>query len=210
MENIAGILLAGGLSRRMGGGDKGLHDIAGKPMLQHVIDRIAPQVSTLAINANGAPERFSAFELPVFPDTLADNPGPLAGVLSGMVWAQKNAPQATHILTVPTDTPLLPNDLVSRLTAALQDSPDAMIALAKSTGGRQPVIGLWPVSLATDLETALGEGVRKVLAWTDQHGTVFAEFPDMTVKGQAVDPFVNANTPEELENARRLIEAQQT
>ncbi|MGH1419679.1 MAG: molybdenum cofactor guanylyltransferase MobA [Hyphomicrobiaceae bacterium] len=204
-KNIVGILLAGGQSRRMGGGDKGLIDIAGKPMLQHIADRLACQVGQLAINANGPAGRFANFNLPVFPDTLPDNPGPLAGVLAGLRWAGMHAPSASHILTAPTDTPLLPIDLAERLQSTLVENGENTIALAKSDGGRQPVIGLWPVVLADDLEAALLDGVRKVLAWTDRHGTAFAHFPNIEVGGANVDPFFNANTPEELEDARRIV-----
>lgn len=206
ISDIVGILLAGGQSRRMGGGDKGLNDIAGKPMLRHIADRMAPQVHRLALNANGEIDRFSDFELPVFPDTMPGNPGPLAGVLAGLRWSAANAPNATHILTAPTDTPFLPLDLAGCLTSALNAQPDAKIALAKSDGGRQPVIGVWPIALADDLESALNDGVRKVLAWTDRHGTVFAHFPPVDIGSDKIDPFFNANTPDELEDARRIFD----
>ncbi len=205
VSDLVGILLAGGQSRRMGGGDKGLNDIAGKPMLQHVADRLAPQVQRLAINANGKADRFSGFDLPIFPDTMAGNPGPLAGVLAGLRWTAANVPGATHILTAPTDTPLLPLDLAIRLTSASSVELENTIAIAKSDGGRQPVIGVWPVALADDLEAALLDGVRKVLAWTDRHGTVFAHFQSIEIGGETVDPFFNANTPEELDDARRIF-----
>lgn len=209
-ENIFGVLLAGGLSRRMFAGeetrgDKGLLEIAGRPMIAHVIDRLAPQVGALAINANGDPSRLSALHLPVFPDTIDGHPGPLAGVLAGMHYAHTHAPAATHILTAPTDAPLLPSNLAQRLANALADTGQ-QIALAKSAGNRHPVIGLWPVSLTGDLEDALISGVRKVLQWTDSHGTCFADFPMIETAAAPVDPFFNANTPQDLDNVRAILE----
>jgi molybdopterin-guanine dinucleotide biosynthesis protein A len=201
---VTGVILAGGLSRRMGGGDKGLLEIAGKPMLAHVIDRLGPQVGRILINANGDPARFARFRLPVAADTVKGFAGPLAGVLAGMRWAAAHTPQARSIATVSSDAPLLPHDLVARLRAAVERRGNA-IALAASGGELHPVIGLWPVALADDLEEQLAAGLRKVLHWTDRHGTVAVEFPFIEVGGRKVDPFFNANTPEELEAARALI-----
>ncbi len=206
INDVTGILLAGGQSRRMGGGDKGLLTLAGKPMLQHVIDRIRPQVSALALNANGDPARFAAFGLPVFPDSLSNHPGPLAGVLAGMMWSVEHTPRASYIATVSTDAPFLPSDLVARLREAAITSPGT-IAIARSGGHLHPVIGLWPVNLVDDLAEALGEGVRKVLRWTDRHGTLPVDFPFAELSGRSIDPFFNANTPTELEEARQLLTA---
>lgn len=203
-EAIAGVILAGGLSRRMGGGDKGLLDIGGKPMLAHVIERLAPQVSGMVINANGDPARFDAFGLAVVADPIAGFVGPLAGVLAGMRWAARETPAVEHIVTVSADAPFVPHDLVSRLAGAIT-KPGERIALAQSADGLHPVIGLWPVALADDLETALQAGVRKVLDWTDRHGRVSAMFGAIAVGGIEVDPFFNANTPDELAEARRLL-----
>lgn len=208
---VVGVLLAGGQSRRMfasgaGQGDKGLLEIAGKPMIGHVIDRLSPQVSALVINANGDPERFAAFALPLVADTVGGHLGPLAGVLAGMRWAAVNVPRAQFIATVSTDAPFLPTDLVQRLVAALAGAKGGeQIALARSGGHLHPVIGLWPVALADDLERSLHDGVRKVLAWTDRHGTLAVDFAPVSKGGQEVDPFFNANTPEELDAARRLL-----
>lgn len=210
-EAIVGVLLAGGQSRRMfaeagGGGDKGLLEIDGKPMIAHVRDRLAPQVGALLINANGDASRFAPFALPVAADTFDGFVGPLAGVLAGMRWAQCHVPGARHIVTVSTDAPFLPRDLVARLLAGLLGSVNGeRIALARSGGHLHPVIGLWPIDLADDLEAALTEGVRKVLAWTDRHGTLAVDFADEIVGGHRADPFFNANTPAELEEARRLL-----
>lgn len=231
MANIqsrpTGVLLAGGQSRRMfararedaaatgpgepavGQGDKGLLAIAGKPMLAHVIERLAPQVGMMVINANGDPERFAPFGLPVVADTIEGFVGPLAGVLAGMRWSARHAPEAEAIVTVSTDAPFLPRDLVARLSAAVAGRHHAVahaIAMARSCGELHPVIALWPVVLADDLEAALQDGVRKVLRWTDRHGTLPVDFPFQSIGGRDVDPFFNANTPEELDEARALIE----
>ncbi len=209
-EKPTGVLLAGGQSRRMadafadGQGDKGLLDIAGRPMIAHVIARLSPQVGHMVINANGDPARLAEFGLPVVPDPIDGYPGPLAGILAGMRWSAAHAPGATHVLSVATDAPFIPADLAGRLAAALRLST-GRIALARSASGLHPVIGLWPVALADDLETALRAGTRKVLAWTDNHGTVAVDFPLTDIAGCAVDPFFNANTPAELAEARRLL-----
>jgi molybdenum cofactor guanylyltransferase len=200
-SEVTGIILAGGQSRRMGGGDKGLLELAGKPMLQHVIDRLRPQVGRIAINANGDPARFARFGLPIIPDTVGGFVGPLAGVLAGMRWSAVHAPGARWIATAAGDAPLLPTDLVRRLLAAAETRPIA-IALAQSYGELHPVIGLWPVALADDLEAQLARGVRKVLHWTDRHGTVPAPFPAAQIGGAEIDPFFNANTPAELDELR--------
>lgn len=214
-DDITGLILAGGLSRRMaaafaaGAGDKGLLDLAGKPMLAHVLQRLEPQVGRMVINANGNPARFAPFGLPVVPDTIEGFVGPLAGILAGMRWSATYAPAATHVVSVSADAPFLPQDLVERLIAGLasaEGGKTGRIALAASNGELHPVIGLWPVALADDLQAALEAGVRKVLAWTDRHGTVGVAFPCLELKGRIVDPFFNANTPEELDAARELLQ----
>ena len=189
----------------MGGGDKGLLSLDDKPMLAHVMQRLAPQVRCMVLNANGDPARFAAFSLPVVADSLDGFQGPLAGVLAGLRWAGANVPDATHVASVSTDAPFLPDDLVHRLQAA-RDDAGLPIALAASGGHLHPVIGLWPVELADDLEQALIGGTRKVLAWTDRHGAATAEFDHIQVSGHSVDPFFNANTPEELDEARKLLQ----
>jgi molybdenum cofactor guanylyltransferase len=205
---VTGVLLAGGQSRRMfantaaGQGDKGLLPIAGKPMLAHVMARLQPQVGKLVINANGNASRFAPFGLPVVNDTVVGQVGPLAGVLAGMRWSAKYAPDATHIATVSTDAPFVPTDLVAKLRAGLSHHT---IMLAASHGELHPVIGLWPIALADDLERALTDGVRKVLAWTDRHGRGSVDFPFLQVAGQSIDPFFNANTQAELEEAAAVL-----
>ncbi|MDX2259516.1 MAG: molybdenum cofactor guanylyltransferase MobA [Hyphomicrobiaceae bacterium] len=203
-EAMAGVLLAGGQSRRMGGGDKGLLVVGGKPMMAHVVERLAPQVGTLVVNANGDPARFADFGLPVVADTIEGHVGPLAGVLAGMRWCAARAAAITHVATVSTDAPLVPDDLVARFVGALEAS-DARIAMAASGGHIHPVIGLWPVALADDLEAALRGGLRKVLDWTDRHGSTIVPFEFVRLAGREVDPFFNANTPEEFAELRDLL-----
>ena len=207
-KRIAGVVLAGGLSRRMGGGDKGLAPLGGHTMLGEVIRRVGPQVGHLVLNANGDPERFRDFGLEVVADTVEGFVGPLAGVLAGLRWAAANVPEAKHVLSVSSDAPFLPDDLASRLATAAAAAPavtPAGIAMARSAGELHPVIGLWPVHLSDDLEAALRSGVRKVLAWTDRHGTLPVDFAMLRLGGETVDPFFNANTPPELDEARRLL-----
>jgi molybdopterin-guanine dinucleotide biosynthesis protein A len=201
---VTGVILAGGQSRRMGGGDKGLLPIAGKSMLAHVVCRLRPQVGRLVINANGDPSRFAALALPVVPDTIGGFAGPLAGLLAGMRWSVQHAPDARWVVTAAADAPLLPSDLVPHLLDAIAGRRDA-IALAQSHGEVHPVIGLWPMALADDLEEQLGKGVRKVLHWTARHDTVHVPFEPVRVCGLDIDPFFNANTPMELDQLRAML-----
>ena len=195
-----GVLLAGGRARRMGGGDKCLRPLAGRPLLAHVIDRVAPQVGPLVLNANGDPGRFAAFGLPVAADLLPGAPGPLAGVLAGMAWAAVHAPATPWILTVATDAPFLPPDLAARLHAAVRrDGAD--MACAASGGRHHPVIGLWPVGLRDTLERALRtEGIARVDRWTARFSLAVAAF-----EAGPPDPFFNANRPEDLEAAGNIL-----
>jgi molybdopterin-guanine dinucleotide biosynthesis protein A len=202
--DVTGVVLAGGLSRRMGGGDKGLLELAGRPMLTHVVCRLRPQVGAMVVNANGDPARFAPLGLPVVPDTIGGYVGPLAGVLAGMRWSAANAPAARWIVTAPGDAPLLPSDLVEKMIEAVGNRSGA-IALAQSHGELHPVIGLWPLALAPDLEEQLRNGVRKVLHWTERHGTVAVPFPPARVCGLDIDPFFNANTPQELDQLRTML-----
>lgn len=204
VTQVTGVILAGGQSRRMGGGDKGLLQLGAKSMLAHVIERLAPQVGAMVINANGPPQRFAPFGLPVVPDTVGGFVGPLAGVLAGMRWSLAHAPEARWIATAAGDAPLLPRDLIERLMTAAEARPGA-IALAQSNGELHPVIGLWPVALAADLEEQLSAGVRKVLHWTDRHGTLPVPFASARIGGLDIDPFFNANTPQELDQLRVML-----
>jgi molybdenum cofactor guanylyltransferase len=210
---IMGLLLAGGLSRRMGGGDKTLRTLGGQPMLAHVIARLRPQVGAMVLNANGDPARFVAFGLPVVADTIPDYAGPLAGILTGLRWAQSNQPDVRWIASAAADTPFFPHDLVARLHAAVQSSASPAkpkIVLAASADGLQPVFGLWPVALADDLERALAAGTRKILAWTDTHDTAVVTFAAQMIRDRAIDPFFNANRPEDLAVAEKLLELERS
>ncbi|CUH75097.1 molybdenum cofactor guanylyltransferase MobA [Tropicibacter naphthalenivorans] len=195
-----GVILAGGQATRMGGGDKGLLPLGGARVIDHVLDRLRPQVGAMCLNANGDPARFD-LGLPVVPDSIADYPGPLAGVLAGMDWAATQGAEA--IVTVAADTPFFPRDLVATLVAASAGQTHPLVLAAqkgdaqtrsKSKSGliRHPTFGLWPVALRDDLRAALDQGLRKVVLWTEKHGGREAIFP------AAQDPFFNINTPEDL------------
>lgn len=199
-EPIAGVLLAGGLSRRMGGGDKCLRLLGGRTILERIVERVRPQVSRLVLNANGEAARFAAFGLPVAGDTVAGFAGPLAGVLTGLEWARRNAPECRWLASFPTDAPFLPRDLVTRLADAVARS-GADMACATSGGRAHPVVGLWPVRLADDLRRAMvDEDIRKVDTWTARYRLEQVAFPAV-----AVDPFFNTNRPEDLDAAEALL-----
>ncbi len=194
-----GLILAGGLARRMGGGDKGMIKIGGQTILERVLERLTPQCSRIIINANGDPLRFAFTKLPVVPDDIPDFAGPLAGILAGLEWAAANAPETEYIASAPADCPFLPRDLFERLedVRASQNKP---LACAKSGDWRHPVVGLWPVALRGDLRHALmEENLHKIEIWTARHGVAIAEWPD-----QPVDPFFNANTPEDVTRAEEI------
>ena len=197
--SVVGVLLAGGQSRRMGGGDKNLRLLGGRPILDRVIERLQPQVGRLILNANGDPGRFARTGLPVVPDSVEGFVGPLAGVLAGLDWAAANVPSAMWIVTAATDAPFLPADLVARLVVATEEG--AELVCAASHGQPHPVIGLWAVRLREDLRRAVvEEGLRKVDAWTARHRLAVVDFPAFPV-----DPFFNINSPEDLAAAERLI-----
>lgn len=197
---ITGILLAGGQSRRMGGGDKCLRLLGGRTILDRIVTIARPQVGPLVLNANGDPARFASVGLPIVPDSVDDHAGPLAGILTGLEWAAANAPGAEWVASFPTDTPFLPGDLVARLTTAVERQ-GADLACARSGGQDHRVVGLWPVRLAGDLRRALAEeGIRRVETWTGRYRLAAVEFPTAPT-----DPFFNANRPEDLEEAERLL-----
>jgi len=204
VEQVAGVVLAGGRSRRMGGGDKSLRALNGKPLILHVIERLGGQAGPIALNANGDASRFSPFGLPVISDATTDFAGPLAGVLAGLRWAAEAAPDARFIVTAACDTPFFPSDLAKKLLASTGTTCPC-IALAASAGRTHPVFGLWPVDLADDLALSLEAGTRKVLHWTDRHPHFIVEFAFANFGGVSVDPFFNANTPEDLGEAERLL-----
>jgi molybdenum cofactor guanylyltransferase len=203
--NVVGLLLAGGLARRMGGGDKALRPLGGGTLLDHVVARVRPQVAALVLNANGDPARFAQFGLPVVADSVPGFAGPLAGVLAGLDWTAACRPDCPFVVSVPTDAPFLPRDLVGRLAAALEKE-GADLACAASHGQPHPVVGLWPVRLRDELRQALaGEGIRKVDGWTGRYRLATVDFP---IENAGLDPFFNANRPEDLDRAAALIAAE--
>lgn len=196
---IPAVVLAGGLARRMGGGDKPMRRIAGQTILARVIARLAPQCGPLILNANGDPARFAEFGLPVVPDDVADFPGPLAGILAGLDWAAAHLPEAQWMLSAAGDCPFLPRDLVARLAQAVQ-AEAAELAVAASDGQSHPVIGFWKVSLRHELRHALvREDIRKIDRFTARYRLATVSWPVTPV-----DPFFNANTTEDLAEAERL------
>ncbi len=200
-NKIAGVLLAGGLSRRMGGGDKCLRDLGGQPILARIIARAAPQVGALVLNANGDPARFGDFGLPVAVDVVEGYAGPLAGVLTGLDWAAVNAPDAVWLASFACDAPFFPEDMVARMADAIE-SAGADMACAVTHGRTHPVFGLWPLSLREDLRRAMvEEEMRKVDRWTARYKLVEVDFPDLASPAGPLDPFFNTNRPEDLEEA---------
>ena len=196
---IPGVLLAGGLARRMGGGDKPMRQIAGRTILDRVIARLKPQCDGLIINANGDPARFASFGLPVVADSVADFPGPLAGILAALDWVAANRPDVPLLLSAAADCPFLPRDLVSRLHQTLMKE-NAQLAVAASDGQSHPVIGLWSVALREELRHSLVvEDIRKIDRWTARYRLATVTWPTTPL-----DPFFNANTVEDIAEADRL------
>lgn len=193
-----GLILAGGLARRMGGGDKALKCLAGRPILAHVVERLRGQCDDLLLNANGDPARLAAFGLPVVADSVPDFAGPLAGILAGLDWMAAHRPQADWLLSVAADTPFIPDDLAVRLHRA-RIAAGAPLACAASGGQQHHAIGLWPAALREDLRRVLAAGERKLGRWTQGHGVAVAEWPV-----EPIDPFFNVNTPEDLAEAEQL------
>jgi molybdenum cofactor guanylyltransferase len=196
---VLGLILAGGLARRMGGGDKARTRIAGQTILSRVIERMTAQSTRLILNANGDPSRFADTGLPVIADDVPDFAGPLAGILAGLDWAAAHVPDIDTIVSVPGDCPFLPRDLVVRLFEARQRE-DKPLACARSGQWRHPVVALWPVALRHDLRRALTvEDLRKIEIWTARHGVALADWP-----AEPVDPFFNVNTPDDAAAAEQL------
>jgi molybdopterin-guanine dinucleotide biosynthesis protein A len=196
---IPGLLLAGGLARRMGGGDKPMRQISGRTILDRVIARLKPQCDGLLLNANGDPNRFASFGLPVIADTVENFPGPLAGILAGLDWLAVHRPDVSWMLSAAADCPFLPRDLVARLHRA-RVQQDARLAVAASGGQSHPVIGLWSVGLRDELRHALVvEDIRKIDRWTARYALATVSWP-----AEPLDPFFNANTVDDIAEAERL------
>jgi molybdopterin-guanine dinucleotide biosynthesis protein A len=192
-------VLAGGLARRMGGGDKARIAIGGASILRRALACLTPQCSRVIINANGDPARFADTGLPVIADSVPDFAGPLAGILAGLDWAAQNVPAAEWLVSVPGDCPFLPKDLVTRLHEARVTS-NVPLACARSGEWRHPVVGLWPVKLREDLRHALmSEGLHKIELWTARHGIAIAEW-----QAAPFDPFFNVNTPKDVAQAEAI------
>ena len=196
-SEVVGVVLAGGQGRRMGMADKPLLELAGLPLLRHVLDRALPQVKAAVINANGDAKRFAEFNLPVIKDTADGFLGPLAGVLSGLDWAAKTHPTASHIISLAGDAPFIPRDLVARLCA---DAPEDGLARAHSFGRRHPVVGLWPISIRANLRDQLvNHDIRKIDLFTADYEIAEVDFDGIP------DPFFNINTPEDRAEAERIL-----
>ena len=195
--DTVGVLLAGGLARRMGGGDKPLRTLGGKPILDHVVTRARPQVADLLLNVNGDPARFAAYGLPTAGDVIEGHAGPLAGILTGMEWARTHHPEAEWLASFATDAPFFPETLVARLRGAVA-AEGADMACAQSGGRTHPVFAIWPIALADDLRAAMTqEDMRKIDAWTARYHVEFPTTP--------IDPFFNINKPENLTEAEALM-----
>lgn len=200
-SRILGVILAGGQSRRMGGGDKGLQDLGGRPMLDHVIARFMPQVSHLILSANGDPNRFEQFKLLVVPDLDDCAHGPLAGILAAMHWAERSRPGTKAIATATSDVPFLPHDLVHRLHNASAFGP----AVAVSGDRRHPSIALWPMTFRDGIAEALARGERGLNFFAVRNNAVEVSFPLSEADGQMIDPFFNINAPFDLAEARAVL-----
>ncbi len=199
-KNVTGVILAGGLARRMGGGDKSLLTLGGKPLLNRVIERAGSQVDYLVLNANGDPARFAEYGLPVAADVVPDFAGPLAGILTGMHWVRDNVPECEWLVSFASDTPFFPQDLVARMLQQAEDE-NAPLACAVSDGQNHPVFGLWSVSLLDDLHKAVvDEEMRKILRWTDRYKCSQVDFST-----EPFDPFFNINRPEDLQAAEQFL-----
>ncbi|TPM35890.1 molybdenum cofactor guanylyltransferase MobA [Mesorhizobium sp. B2-3-5] len=205
-RDVAGIILAGGQSRRMGGGDKSLLPLGSGCVLDQVLSRFGPQMESLALSANGDPARFARFGLPVLADTVEGFAGPLAGILAGLEWAVAST-SCKAIVTAAGDTPFLPLDLVDRLAAAAGKYP-GKIAVASSAGRRHPTFALWPTGCRDALRHFLvDEDNRRVSAFIERHGHVEVDFPVLQSAGQPLDPFFNINVPDDLAHAVRLLQS---
>jgi molybdopterin-guanine dinucleotide biosynthesis protein A len=209
VPNILGVILAGGRSRRFGDGDKGFADLNGLPVLAHVIDRFRPQVPRLILNANGDVDRFKGFGLDIVTDSEHPEQGPLSGILAALDWARRQPEVYTKVATVSTDVPFLPPDLVARLEAESGAKNGAKngnrVAIAMSAGRRHPTIALWPLAVRDAIADALARQALGVNALAFALNAVAVAFPMRDIEYQAIDPFFNVNTPDDLATARALI-----
>lgn len=226
LEQTVGVILAGGQSSRMGGGDKFLKPVQNTTMLNLVKDRFTSQLQTVLLSANEPLERLRFINLPIVtdPPILSSSPlsekkspsaGPLAGILAAMIWAEQNIIQATgnnptHIISIGADTPFFPNQYVNSLIDEANKHSSDTIILAKSHDRYHPIFGLWPVSLRADLQMNLNEGLRKIRAWTDSHKNSSIEYQDIKLAGQSIDPFFNVNHPEDFTLLENLLKNIQT
>ena len=199
-ERVAGLILAGGLSRRMGGGDKALIQVEGQSLLDRTIERLRPQVGPMILNANGDPSRLAEFTLPVVPDVIQGYAGPLVGILTGLEWLADHSLGVEWMVSVAADTPLFPEDLVERLFTAVK-AEGADLAIAYTGSRSHPVFALWPTRLAAQLRAAVvGEDIRKIEAWTDRYKVARVDWPNLPT-----DPFFNVNTPEDVVRLRMIL-----
>jgi len=200
-NHILGVILAGGQSRRFGGGDKGFADLDGRPVLSHVIERFRPQIGRLILNANGDLSRFASFGLEVVADREIPGQGPLSGILTALEWAKRHAPDCTAVATVSTDVPFLAPNLIQRLEAERGDG----VAIAVSAGRRHPTIAIWPLTSREAVANALQRGALSVDALAAELNAVAVPFPMGEIDGVTIDPFFNVNRPEDLVAARALL-----
>jgi len=199
-KHILGAILAGGGARRLGGGDKGLTDLGGEPVLTRVVSRLRPQVAKLILNANGDKSRFDGFGLEVVPDGEYAGLGPLTGILAVLDWARAQSGYA-KVATVSTDVPFLPSDLIARLEA----ESGGGLAIAMSAERRHPTIALWPLGLRDAVADALRRRALSINTLAYDLGAVAADFPMRETDGRMIDPFFNVNTPEDLAAARTFV-----
>lgn len=205
LDQCTGVILAGGRSSRMGGGDKFLLDIAGSTMLQRVIDQLSPSLQHLLISANGDLTRLEAYNLPLITDEIEGFAGPLAGIHAAMRWVEENLPACTHCLSAAADTPFFPKSYPADMLAALNDAGPDHIIMARSNGRHQPSFALWPISCRAALESALKQGLRKIRAFTDAQPSAVCEFENLSINGKQIDPFFNVNEAADLKLSQLLF-----
>lgn len=196
-----GVILAGGQSRRMGGRDKAVMEIFGEPMIAHVARRLAGQCKTVVISANGDASRFDFLNMPVVSDGFSGHRGPLAGILAALDWMTEACPAAQWLASIAVDTPFFPGDFVAKLHEERRKK-SSLLAMASSGGRKHPVDALWIATLRSDLRNTLSSGdIGKVGSWMAHHDAAVASWST-----DPFDPFMNINTPDELEAARALQE----